>query len=57
MSLPTWLRYNPLFRFLSSLHLALILLAVLILASIVGTIYESRLTAEVARAYIRSLVV
>ncbi|NJK92916.1 MAG: cytochrome c biogenesis protein ResB [Blastochloris sp.] len=52
MTLPPRLRQHPLFRFFASLHLALTLLAVLIIASIVGTIYESRLTAEVARAYI-----
>jgi hypothetical protein len=51
-SLPLAVRRHPVFRFFSSLQLALLLLAVLIVASIVGTIYESRLTAEVARAYI-----
>ncbi|MDX6766478.1 MAG: cytochrome c biogenesis protein ResB [Candidatus Methylacidiphilales bacterium] len=51
-SLSPAIRRNPVFRFFASLQLALLLLAVLIVASIVGTIYESRLTAEVARAYI-----
>jgi hypothetical protein len=51
-SLPSHVRRHPVFRFFASLNLALLLLAVIILASIVGTIYESRLTAEVARAYI-----
>jgi len=51
-SLPPALRSHPLFRFLASLQLALLLLAVVIIASIFGTLYESRFTAEVARAYI-----
>lgn len=46
------MRRNPVFRFFASLQLALLLLAVLIVASIIGTIYESKLTAEVARAFI-----
>jgi hypothetical protein len=40
------------FRFLSSVKLAVILLAVLIVATAVGTIYESRFDAKVARAYV-----
>ena len=40
------------FRFLSSLRLAVILLAVLIIATAVGTICESRFDAKVARAYV-----
>jgi hypothetical protein len=50
--MPAWLRHHPVFRFFASLHLALILLAVIIVASVFGTIYESRFTAEVARAYV-----
>lgn len=40
------------FRFLSSVKLAVILLAVLIAATAVGTICESRFDAKVARAYV-----
>ncbi len=40
------------FYFLASLRLAVILLAVLIVATAIGTIYESRFDAKVARAYI-----
>ncbi len=40
------------FRFLSSVKLAVILLAVLIFATAVGTICESRFDAKVARAYV-----
>ncbi len=40
------------FRFLSSLKLAVILLSVLIIAAATGTIYESQFTTKVARAYI-----
>lgn len=43
---------NKVFRFLSSLRLAVILLAVLIVATAVGTICESRFDARVARAYV-----
>src|SRR5579862_8805899 len=43
---------RSLFRFLSSLRLAVILLVVLISATAVGTIYESRFDAKVARAYV-----
>ncbi len=48
---PKWQR-GPLFRFFASLKLAVVLLAVLIVASIAGTIYESSFDAKVARAYI-----
>ncbi len=50
-SRPSWQR-NPVFRFFASLKLAVVLLAVLIIGSIVGTIYESSLDAKVARAYV-----
>ena len=40
------------FRFLSSVKLAVILLAVLIVATAIGTICESRFDAKVARAYV-----
>lgn len=48
---PRWQR-DPIFKFLASLKLAMLLLAVLIAASIFGTIYESSFNAKVARAYI-----
>jgi hypothetical protein len=48
---PHWQR-GPIFRFFASLKLAVVLLAVLIVASIAGTIYESSFDAKVARAYI-----
>lgn len=49
----TWLRLgNPIFRFLASLRLALLLLGVLIVAGACGTVYESDFSAEVARACI-----
>ena len=48
---PSWQR-NALFRFFSSVKLAVVLLAVLIVASIAGTIYESEFDAKVARAYV-----
>jgi hypothetical protein len=44
--------WKSVFRFLSSLKLAVILLMVLIVATAIGTIYESRFDAKVARAYI-----
>ena len=50
-SRPSWQR-NRLFKFFASLKLAVILLAVLIVAAIAGTIYESSFDAKVARAYI-----
>ena len=43
---------NPVFEFFASLKLAVVLLAVLIVAAIAGTIYESSFDAKVARAYI-----
>src|SRR5207237_4808599 len=46
-----WQR-NPVFEFFASLKLAVVLLAVLIIAAIAGTIYESSLDAKVARAYV-----
>jgi hypothetical protein len=48
---PAWQR-NPIFEFFASLKLAVVLLAVLIVAAIVGTIYESSFDAKVARAYV-----
>ena len=46
-----WQR-NPLFEFFASLKLAVVLLAVLIIAAIAGTLYESSFDAKVARAYV-----
>ncbi len=48
---PTWQR-NSIFEFFASLKLAVVLLAVLIVAAIAGTIYESSFDAKVARAYV-----
>ena len=48
---PAWQR-NPIFEFFASLKLAVVLLAVLIIAAIAGTIYESSFDAKVARAYV-----
>ena len=48
---PAWLR-NPIGKFFASLKLAVVLLAVLIVAAIAGTIYESSFDAKVARAYV-----
>ena len=48
---PGWQK-NPLFRFFASLKLAVVLLAVLIVAAIAGTLYESSFDANVARAYV-----
>ncbi len=48
---PQWQR-QPLFKFFASLKLAVVLLAVLIVASIAGTIWESSFDAKVARAYV-----
>jgi hypothetical protein len=45
---PAWLR-SPIAKFFASLKLAVILLAVLIVAAITGTIYESSFDAKVAR--------
>src|SRR5438874_7174285 len=47
---PAWQR-NLAFEFFASLKLAVVLLAVLIIAAIAGTIYESSFDAKVARAY------
>src|SRR5437016_9643627 len=43
---------NPVFEFFASLKLAVVLLAVLIVAAIAGTIYESSFDAKVARTYV-----
>jgi hypothetical protein len=48
---PAWQR-NPVFEFFASLKLAVVLLAVIIIAAIAGTIYESSFDAKVARAYV-----
>src|ERR671932_239137 len=48
---PAWQR-NRIFKFFASLKLAVVLLAVLIVAAITGTIYESNFDAKVARAYV-----
>ncbi len=48
---PSWQRTKT-FKFFASLKLAVVLLAVLIVASIAGTIYESTFDAKVARAYV-----
>src|SRR4051812_2991418 len=48
---PAWLRH-PIAQFFASLKLAVVLLAVLIVAAIAGTIYESSFDAKVARAYV-----
>jgi hypothetical protein len=48
---PAWLRH-PVARFFASVKLAVVLLAVLIVAAIAGTIYESSFDAKVARAYV-----
>lgn len=45
-----WKR-NPVFQFLASLRLAVILLSVLILVSIAGTIFESKFDADTARTW------
>jgi hypothetical protein len=50
-SRPSWQR-NPVFRFFSSLKLAVVLLSVLIIGAIAGTLYESTFDAKVARAYV-----
>jgi hypothetical protein len=50
-SRPSWQR-NSIFRFFSSLKLAVVLLAVLIIGAIAGTLYESTFDAKVARAYV-----
>jgi hypothetical protein len=48
---PAWQR-NPVFEFFASLKLAVVLLAMLIVAAIAGTVYESSFDAKVARAYV-----
>lgn len=48
---PAWQR-GQIFRFFSSVKLAVVLLAVLIIGAIAGTIYESSFDAKIARAYI-----
>src|SRR5258708_31695666 len=47
---PAWQR-NPIFEFFASLKLAVVLLAVIIVAAIAGTLYESSFDAKVSRAY------
>jgi hypothetical protein len=46
-----WQR-NPVFEFFASLKLAVVLLAVIIVAAIAGTLYESSFDANVSRAYV-----
>src|SRR2546430_14663187 len=48
---PSWQR-GRVFKFFASLKLAVVLLAVLIVAAIAGTIWESSFDAKVARAYV-----
>ena len=48
---PAWQRH-PLFKFFSSVKLAVVLLAVIVVASIAGTLYETSFDAKVARAYV-----
>jgi hypothetical protein len=48
---PAWQR-NPVFEFFASLKLAVVLLAVIIVAAVAGTLYESSFDAKVARAYV-----
>src|SRR5213076_2060402 len=48
---PSW-QHGPVFKFFASLKLAVVLLAVLIVAAIAGTIWESSFDAKVARAYV-----
>ena len=50
-SRPAW-QSNPVFRFFASLKLAVVLLAVLIIGSVAGTLYESSFDAKVARGYV-----
>ncbi|MDQ6624147.1 MAG: cytochrome c biogenesis protein ResB, partial [Verrucomicrobiota bacterium] len=50
-SRPSWQR-NRVFKFFASIKLAVVLLAVLIVAAIAGTLYESSFDAKVARAYV-----
>jgi hypothetical protein len=51
VSIRKWQR-NPIFDFFASLKLAVVLLAVIIVAAIAGTLYESSFDAKVARAYV-----
>jgi hypothetical protein len=48
---PAWLRH-PIAGFFASVKLAVVLLAVLIIAAIIGTLYESSFDAKVAKAYV-----
>ncbi len=48
---PAW-QCNPIFEFFASLKLAVVLLAVIIVAAIAGTLYESSFDAKVSRAYV-----
>jgi hypothetical protein len=48
---PVWQR-NPIFEFFASLKLAVVHLAVIIVAAIAGTLYESSFDAKVARTYV-----
>ncbi|PYK10789.1 MAG: hypothetical protein DME65_08815, partial [Verrucomicrobia bacterium] len=48
---PAWQR-NRIFEFFASLKLAVVLLAVIIVAAIAGTLYESSFDAKVSRAYV-----
>src|SRR6266702_4171728 len=48
---PAWQR-NPIFECFASIKLAVVLLAVIIVAAIAGTIYESSFDSKVARAYV-----
>ncbi|HEX4653189.1 MAG TPA: hypothetical protein VH227_02985 [Candidatus Udaeobacter sp.] len=48
---PAW-QLNPVFEFFASLKLAVVLLAVVIVAAIAGTVYESTFDAKVAGAYV-----
>src|SRR5450631_3959029 len=43
---------HKLFKFFSSVRLAVILISVLIIGSVAGTLYESSFNAKVARAYV-----
>lgn len=44
--------FKTIFKFLASLQLAMILMGVIVIASIAGTLYESKFNADVAREYI-----
>ncbi len=48
---PAWQRHG-LFKLFSSVKLAVVLLAVIVVASIAGTLYETSFDAKVARAYV-----